>query len=267
MLDSIAKGSTGNNTSPLVIDTKYQQCLVGGSQGWFSWFDLDTGQILAVTDWPYGDRPTFTGVYNRPAYDAVRGFVYTACGLASTLLSITVIDCNPSIRDTVGQYVAAGSYPESDTIYCPGNDTVYINNPSGPNLYHTWNPTTHAFTYNQGPAVAGGNLRYLRIAKLVMSLGGDGVIRFFDPALGDALVGSVAFLGGALGWVDDSECTGYIYVAAPQSGSTGLWRIDPANGFSITTLDSSDHWTPMVFDADANLLFTRNFATGNIVTF
>lgn len=270
-INTSAKGDTGNSLGFTVIDTKYDQAVVGGNQGgWVSWYDLASTDCVDTKSLAF-----LPGEYQfqrfRTPYDPTRGLIYKANYNLSTL-SVTIIDCDPGVHAVTTTH-SAPAFQGGESAYYPDTDKVYIANPSGPNMYHIWDPVTKAFTTNQGPLGSASQLRYFPTTGIggapgshgLFAIAAGGQVTFVDPTT-NLSVGNAS--GATLinfEWSAYNSCTGHIY-ASPASGGT-LVKVDPASGFASSLIVPLGNVKGFEYDPSAGRLFVYDDTTHEVTTF
>jgi hypothetical protein len=238
-----------------VIDTKYNQCVVGGDQGYFSWYGLNSKDLLALTFIAHPPAGIYQFLQPRPAYDPGRGRIYMTQSTAGQL-EVQVLDCGT--RAVAGDYTHPGRLGGAGA-YCPVNDTLYLVNAetySGAREFHTWNPSTNVFTIDAPTAPLTSspvsNIWFLPGINLIAVQNGNSV-QFFDPTSANALIGTATNTGTVVD-ICYNSCNGLIYIC---SGAAGISRRDPANAFvfSATSFSTATHYASLNFDPASNRIF------------
>lgn len=261
--NTAAKGNYSNYIRG-VIDSNNSQFVIGGriSSNFMTFFDLDTTEVVACI--PYTSNEPG---YGEATYDSRRGYIYIGVYPIGNQ-SITVLDCNRNARGVIGNYPAAGGIKGGHIVYCPDNDLVYVGNGGGgTHLFYTWDPNTMAYNYTAGPlGVSGTNNSMFYLPGLhLIAVGTAGLLQFFDPNQGNALVGSATYggVGAPMFQMVDNTCKSVI--STSQYGVVGVAAIDPKNGFAITPIPGLSHRSgDLAFDSAGNKLFVYDNDTRGI---
>lgn len=260
LIDTTAKGDLKNSLGRTFIDTKNSVCIVGGNQGWNVAYDLVTQKAVRISKMPVGTWTQFLN--HQPAYDASRGFAYMEG--SNGILWVQIFNCDPFIfnANLADIYTQAGFTAAPDTFaYSPEADQLYIANVNGPNLYHKWDPVSHAFTTNlQAGYGAASAARYIRGLGFIVFQTAAGLV-FIDPQNGDAVVGTSTYNAGrALYWVEGNLCNPNIFFVGSGTGGQRIEKFTysdtPSPSFSHVTIGTGSNTYPcFAFDEDGGKLF------------
>jgi hypothetical protein len=256
LINTAAKGDIGSGMGRCLVDTKYNNFVVFGNQAYFSYYDLDTADCVACG---INAGASFGQVlYNdaQKGYDAVRGYMYTTGASYYATGWLQVYDFAPAQRKTIAVYALAG-YHTGDSVYVPDTDTVYICNVDGGNLFHKWNASTHAFTYNQGPAPAliAGQVRYFPTEKVLLFRTANRIY-LIDPMNGDAVLTNFANTSGTLDYACDDSCAGYAYlVFSSASNPFKLLLTAPYTLSIVTTGQPPVYYNSIQYDSASGLMW------------
>jgi DNA-binding beta-propeller fold protein YncE len=268
-INTNAKGDWGSGNRPCFLNTKYNEAVVLGNQGWTSSFDLNSRDCTGCVKLSYGYAPASYGV----CYDPTRGYMYSAINGTDPMF-IDVTDMNPANRVILGTHTAAAGHLSYGRVYCPVNDKVYLANPGGgsdTNLFHKWDPATYIFQHNLGPVGTGDKIWFIPGINLIMirTAGGtySGLV-FIDPGNSDAVVGfcGIGFGTTVSPMVAYNPCGNKIYLGL-TAGANDIQRIDPAAGFSNASIPGTGNaHDAYIFDPCGNKLYCVDNATDIITT-
>lgn len=263
LINSLAKGRTN---PVLVVDSKYNQVITGHAH--WTWYNAITRQAEAVNQpWGYPDwQQDYT------AYDEARGYVYVSLPAIGGQLQINIVDCDPTIRNTIFTTPGVGGFTSSSIAYSPVNDTCYLANAAGPTLLHKWDPVGHAFTTNTGPntGLTAIQVFWIRGINRILVNTSVGTCYVLDPANGDAIEATFVFDAGiTIQQPEYNECNGLVYIFASVSPNAGH-LFDPSSGWAdlgVIPGVSTDEVGLQKFDQYSNRLFTLKRADSTIHTY
>ena len=261
---SSAQTDWSNGISTTWIADSLGYAMVLGDQGWLSWFDLASKNLVAAARPSWAPAIGYYGYGPREvAYDSARSRAYLTVPLQSPFTVVT-FSCVPPGLTTDYSFTNSASVGEH-IAYCPDTDTVYASNSSGTALYHKFNVSSHVFDLDKLPGNGGPStsLFYLAGVKLLLVLSSSGLF-FVDPLTDSIVAGPVSFGHTMIDNAVYNVCKHLIYVAS-GSQSGGLDTYDPQNGFAHVHL-SNTHINLLAFDQYSNLVFGQD-TSGNIATF
>ena len=230
------------------IDTTYSQAVLSNTGGYFTWYDLNTKDVLAVV------QLTLHGSIGSGSqtYDPHRGYIYQV-GNGGGAIAIDVVDCNPSVRSTIGLYTSAGGLSCGNCAFYaapnPTNDRIFIANASGTALYHTFDPNTNLFNPNIGSGGPATSLAFFPTINVVAITTASQTV-FIDAATGSTLgtnVSSPLITGSAY-----DSCKNLLYITN-YGFSNVLVYFDPSSSYAATQVPAS--YTAIAFDPYANYVF------------
>jgi hypothetical protein len=260
LITTAGMGDLGNSEGRCVIDTKFNQAIFIGNEEWWANYDLSSRNLISVTKISSGSG--YPKMYEtQPAYDPTRGRIYFHWYLGA--LEVFAYNCQSST--VAGPYASGGGYSmvSNQFAFVPSTDTLYISNPDGPNLFHKWNPSSFAFTLNQGPAYTGiGGVRYIRgLGMLVFETATKWV--FIDPAT-DLVVGEYSTTE-KIRWSEGNLCDPNIFWICPKTLQFIYKFLYAApSTFTKASIGNNTPYLTFHFDEDGKRLFAMS-STGTSV--
>lgn len=263
-INTAAKGDTGSGMGRCLVSRKYNEFLVFGNQSWVPSYDLDSANCTAINQ-IVGAVPQMQQNDAQQTYDDVRGYSYMPLhtGLNG---KISVFDCNPSVLQSIAVYdMLPTGYHGGPVAYVPDTDTLYLTNSLGSNVMHRWDPVTHAFTFNIGPAGFASDVWYAAHSK-VLIVKTSNTLFLIDPINdpdGASPLASIGLGGGGLNFCAENSCTGHVYISL-ASANSGITKIQLTAPYTKTTTVLNGTYESLAFDPSNGLLFAH-LATPTVI--
>lgn len=272
----------------------------GLQSGYLSWFSRETGQCIRCEipsiafghTWPVSESLFQTRCY---AYDDRRRYVYKMSyqypGFQS--LTLQVVQCNPmhltfgELEDPLSGNIIDPALKGGQIAFVKGAtkdlDKVFVVNPLGPQLFHIcypeqpfggipWEPF--------GPVASGHSQLFYAPTTcaaapngvlMTSADGSTGYSKFTDAVTGALLADSAtgSFGGNSRAvpflWAAYNPCSGCI-IWNKDTGDSGLYSTDPANGFATNELPGSHGKTYTFVEVDdlSGKIFAMNKNTWSL---